>query len=129
MTAKLPPPKEHEVQAEIKQVLELCGLHVLHTTAYRQKGPSGVCKGVPDLLISHDELPWTYLGIEVKRPGKSVMFSSAEQKAMAEAQRFAVCQSVESAALAAVRWLQMMGVSEKALAKATNVLRGIQGAG
>lgn len=83
---------ESDVQEDIEYVLQLAGFQTLHTSAFRQKGPSGVSKGVPDLLVFHDKVPNVFIGLEVKRPGK-IKWSSEEQKAMAEAHRFWVAQS------------------------------------
>ena len=81
MSRGAPKPLEHDVQATIKQALELAGCDYFETTAYRQKGSSGVDKGVPDLLVTMAHTP-LMLGLEVKRPGKIVAstFSSTEQR-------------------------------------------------
>jgi hypothetical protein len=61
-------PRESDVQASIKDALIAAGFGVRHTSAFRQKGPSGVDKGVPDLLVAHLSLPGFYVGMEVKTP-------------------------------------------------------------
>lgn len=63
--ATIPQPKEHEVQKAIVDALRLCGFVVQETTAYRQKGASGVDKGIPDLLVWVPGLPCA-IGLEVK---------------------------------------------------------------
>lgn len=68
---KLPAPREHEVQAAIVDVLRLAGFVVLETTAYRQKGTSGVDEGIPDLLVYHPHCGMNCLGLEVKRSEKA----------------------------------------------------------
>ena len=59
-------PKESEIQEAIKEALVLAGFTVRHTSAFRQKGPSGVSPGIPDLLVYHSSLPGFYMGLEVK---------------------------------------------------------------
>lgn len=97
--------REHELQKQIVDALKIAGFDVLETTAYRQKGPSGVDKGVPDLLVSHKVLPVTFLGIEVKLPGK-IKWSSLEQRELWECGRFHVAQSPGQAVEKAVLWLE-----------------------
>lgn len=72
-------PSEHQVQASIVSALQLCGFTVQETTAYRQKGSSGVDKGIPDLLVWCPGLTLA-IGIEVKADSKS--WVSPEQKQM-----------------------------------------------
>jgi len=91
---------EHAVQLRIKEALELAGCSVRETTAYRQKGPSGIDKGIPDLLVFHPSLRGAYIGIEVKRP-KNWRWSSPEQEAGFQAGEFAVA-TCELEALQAV---------------------------
>lgn len=77
---KLPEPREHDVQDAIVQWLQLHQYYVLVTTAYKQRGSSGVQKGIPDLLVGHKRFgPGVLIGLEVKRPGKHE-FSSKEQR-------------------------------------------------
>ena len=76
----MPQPKEHHVQKAIVDALRLAGLEVQETTAYRQKGSSGVDKGVPDLLVYIPGLP-IIIGLEVKR--NQTAKRSPEQLAMA----------------------------------------------
>lgn len=90
-------PREHEIQAEIKTAVELAGFTVYETTAYRQKGPSGVDKGIPDLLVACDLYPHIYLGMEVKRDASKPKWSSPEQEQAARANRFVVVDSAASA--------------------------------
>lgn len=99
--------KEHDVQKQIVDALVLAGFEVLETTAYRQKGSSGVAKGIPDLLVSHKVLPLTFLGIEVKLPGE-IKWSSPEQKQLADEGRFTVAQSPAQAVSVAHCWLDSM---------------------
>lgn len=81
-------PKEHDVQRAVVQALRCAGFHVYETTAYRQKGPSGVDKGVPDLLVSHNLVRGYLVGLEVKRDRQAPL--SPEQKAAVEAERYVV---------------------------------------
>jgi hypothetical protein len=97
--------REHELQKQIVDALHLAGFEVMETTAYRQKGPTGVDKGIPDLLVSHKILPVTFLGIEVKLPGK-IKWSSLEQSELWERGRFHVAQSPEQAVEQASKWLE-----------------------
>lgn len=97
--------REHELQKQIVDALKIAGFDVLETTAYRQKGPSGVDKGVPDLLVSHKVLQTTFLGIEVKLPGK-IKWSSLEQRELWERGRFHVAQSPGQAVEQSTKWLE-----------------------
>lgn len=87
-------PSEHMVQAAIVEALQLCGLHVQETTAYRQKGSSGVDKGVPDLLVWCPGLP-VAIGIEVKADANSKV--SPEQQEMVAAGYYKVAWTPEMA--------------------------------
>ncbi len=97
--------REHELQKQIVDALKIAGFDVLETTAYRQKGSSGVDKGVPDLLVSHKVLPVTFLGIEVKQPGH-IKWSSLEQRELWERGRFHVAQSPVQAVEQSTKWLE-----------------------
>jgi hypothetical protein len=89
---KPPALKESDVQKLIVDALRLAGLTVLHTSAFKQKGPSGVSKGVPDLLVAHPLLNGCFIGIEVKRPGP-IKWSSEEQRLLYETGCTLVAQS------------------------------------
>ena len=112
--ARLPKPRpqlEHEVQAAIVAALQSVGFRVKETTAYRQKGSSGVDKGIADLLVFHRVFQvGECLCIEVKRPGP-IKFSSPEQELAYREDEFYVAQSVEEALIAA-RWY-LMSVSAR----------------
>jgi hypothetical protein len=99
-----PAATEHQVQAAIVDALRLAGFTVRETTAYRQKGPSGVDKGIPDLLVCHADIPSVYLGLEVKRPGRWV-WSSVEQRQAYEREEFHVVDSPKGALQVACRFL------------------------
>lgn len=120
---------EHAVQASIVAAIRLCGFAVYETTAYRQKGPSGVDKGIADLLIPHPTLPWTALCMEIKRPG-DVKWSSLEQELAFKSKHFTVAQSIEEALAALKAWLWEMPMLEQSrrnpLIRIDNVARGIQ---
>ncbi len=120
-----PKATEHEIQAAIVDALRLAGLTVYETTAYRQKGPSGVDKGIPDLLVCSDQLPWTYLGIEVKRPGCENKFSSSEQERACSERRFVVATSPEEALGHAAYWLQAVSISDT-IESINRVLRALK---
>lgn len=87
-------PRERDVQDAIVKVLELCGMTVLHTSAWRQKGPSGVAPGVPDLLVFIPGMPLVAVGLEVKRRGGVL---SPAQKLHIEAGRYQVVRSPQAA--------------------------------
>jgi hypothetical protein len=94
-TSKVPPRAaltEHQIQGQILDALRACGLTVYSTTAYKQKGPSGVDRGVPDLLVCVDGATGLYIGLEVKRPG-SWKYSSEEQRQAHDAGRFRIVLS------------------------------------
>lgn len=60
---------ERDIQEAIVKALEVCGCIVMQTSAWRQRGPSGVTPGIPDLLVRWPGLtPGYVLGIEVKAP-------------------------------------------------------------
>lgn len=102
--ARLLNPKEYAVQDAIIKTLRLAGFGVLHTSAFRQKGASGVSKGVPDLLVYHELVPQTFFALEVKRPGP-IRYSSPEQKRLAEINVIAVAQDEHTALALAHNWL------------------------
>lgn len=84
---------ESDIQEGIVKALELLGCTVLHTSAFRQKGPSGVSKGVPDLLFRHSAWPeFVFAGMEVKRPGGR---ASSEQRFYSEAGWYPIVFSIE----------------------------------
>ena len=99
----MPVVKEHDIQREIVIAVRFCGLEVYETTAYKQKGPSGVDKGIPDLLVCVPGHP-IYIGVEVKRPGGAaspIKYSSPEQRAAHEKGHFVIATSL-GAALACI---------------------------
>ncbi len=89
----MPRPRENDVQTQILDALRFAGFAPLHTSAHRQKGASGVSKGIADILIPIPGLP-CYLGWELKRPGK-VSWSSQEQKEAHILGQFDLVQSLE----------------------------------
>ncbi|MCW5936753.1 MAG: VRR-NUC domain-containing protein [Fimbriimonadaceae bacterium] len=84
---KKPVPRERQVQESIVEALQLAGFDVKHTSAWRQKGASGVSKGIPDLLVWHPRCEMMCFGIEVKRPGGCL---SPEQREAVEKGRYRV---------------------------------------
>lgn len=98
----LEPPLESTVQATIESALIVAGFRIDSTVTHRQKGPSGISKGIPDLLVGHELAPFLYLGMEVKRPGR-IEYSSPEQKEKHREQRFEVVQD-EVRALTLAHW-------------------------
>lgn len=81
---------ETQLQFAIVDVLKLAGFSVKHTSAFRQTGPSGVSKGIPDLLVSHRGIPLCYFGMEVKLPQGKL---SPEQKQAVSAREYVVVRS------------------------------------
>jgi|CXWL01.1.fsa_nt_gi hypothetical protein len=76
-------PLEKDVQHSIVQTLRVAGAYVKETTAYKQKGSSGVDLGIPDLLVSHPSRRLIYLGIEVKRDEKAARTQLSPSQALA----------------------------------------------
>ena len=95
---RLPVPKESDVQAAIVDALRLAGLVVDHTSAFRQKGGSGVSKGVADLIVYHPLESGLGILVEVKKPGR-VKWTSKEQEAHYKAGRNLLAQSPKDALL------------------------------
>jgi len=76
---KVPPQTEHQIQSDIVKIFRIHGYEVMVTTAFMQKGASGVQKGIPDLLVHREDWgPGVLVGLEVKRPGGK--FTSHEQE-------------------------------------------------
>jgi hypothetical protein len=120
------PPKEHEVQKSIVDALRLAGCTVRETTAYKQKGPSGVDKGVPDLLVFVPVVqgPKVYIGLEVKRDGKAPL--TPEQKAAVESGEYSIVWSPEQALQAVEKELWNMCVlPSQRCDRIANVLAGL----
>ncbi len=122
-----PKPREHEIQAAIVDALHLAGLTVYETTAYRQKGASGVDKGIPDLLVVHPEMQSTYMGIEVKRPGP-VTWSSIEQRIAHAEGHFALAQCPREALRLVMNWLLVTRTGGLTVDKLERTLRGLEAA-
>lgn len=93
---------EHEIQGQMVDALRAAGLVVLETTAYRQRGPSGVDRGVPDLLVF---VPGVLgcVGLEVKAAKGRI---SVAQRELLNAGVIMVVRSVEDALLAVQVWLK-----------------------
>jgi len=65
--APIPPGSEGDVQKAITDALTLAGCDWWSTSAHRQKGPSGVTKGIPDLFVRLPSMArGIAVGIEVK---------------------------------------------------------------
>lgn len=99
-------PREHEIQAAIVDALRLAGLTVFETTAYRQKGPSGVDRAIPDLLVSVDIMPRCYIGIEVKTDVTKPKWSSPEQEQAFKEGRFFLADDPDEALIGVELWLR-----------------------
>lgn len=111
-TKKPAPPLEADVQAGIKQALELAGWTVLSTSARRQKAPSGVSRGVPDLLAGHPDLGPVWVGLEVKRSeAHRAKWSCPEQERLAQLGLTAVVWSAPTALVHAARVADGLGAS------------------
>lgn len=98
------PISETQLQNLIVDALQLAGLTVYHTSAFKQKGASGVSKGIPDLLVVHPQIQCCFIGIEVKRPGPidKIRWSSPEQKEGYYSKHFHLAQSPEDALRAVI---------------------------
>jgi hypothetical protein len=125
---------ELDLQAAIKDVGSLCGFTVKNTTAFRQKGSSGVDRGIADQLWSHRLCPGIYLAIEVKLPGKRFCYSSREQGAAANAGEINVVTSPFEAADRALWFLTIYAVEScparsraYAIAKVAGVRQKLEG--
>lgn len=116
-------PKEHEIQAQIVKILQVCGFEVKETTAYRQKGPSGCDKGIPDLLCWHPALGSLCIGLEVKRDQKAKV--TPEQADMVAQGFYEVVWTVEMALESVLRALPDDSTLSIANLKAR--LRGVLG--
>lgn len=74
--------KERYIQEAIVAALAAAGCVVYQTTAWRQRGPSGVTPGIPDLLVHVPGMRQGHLiALEVKGP-KGII-SPAQQAAFA----------------------------------------------
>jgi hypothetical protein len=92
-----------------------------------QRGASGVMKGIPDLLIHHEALPFILLGIEVKKPGRPV-WTSTEQRANYEKQVFHLAQSEVEALTQAHNWLaNALGPDHAAVDRSRRTLTSLLG--
>jgi hypothetical protein len=110
--------RESDLQSAIEGALRAAGLTVLHTSAFRARGPLGTTPGVPDLLVSCGRSP-LWLGLEVKTPRGRL---SPAQKELAEEGRVVVVRSVEDAAEACL--LHIRGLP----ARTERNLRALSGA-
>lgn len=99
---KLPTPLEKDIQDSIVTALNLAGFQVLHTSAPKQRGSSGVSYGIPDLLIYHTAVPYNMLGIEVKRPGGKVR---PHQQKLADSNVYHIAYTDVEALTQAHSWL------------------------
>ena len=93
-------PTERDAQENGQQALRLAGFIVRHTSAWRQKGPSGVSRGIADLLVKHPACDLDIsLELEYKRPGK-IKYTSEEQRFAHEKGYIRIAQTDEEA----LRW-------------------------
>lgn len=86
--------KEHDIQKGVVKALELAGLTVLWTSTMKQYCPSGVAKGVPDILVFTPGIPYI-IGIEMKRGPKAKR--SPEQIRMADQGFYSFATNIEEA--------------------------------
>lgn len=100
------PQKESDVQAACVAALSAAGFEVMHTSAFRQRGPSGTSPGVPDLLVASDAVPCCLLGLEVKTARGSL---SAAQRRLVLAGHIHVVRSPAEAVDRAREWLEVYG--------------------
>lgn len=122
---------EYSTQSSIVDALKLAGFSVRKTVAFRQKGPSGVDKGIADLLVFHPCFaPFFALCIEVKKPGP-IKWSSPEQRDAHEDGEFDVAQSAEQALEIGIAALELSDSKAKRIyvEKAQKILDAIRRAG
>lgn len=107
---KLFEPTEAETQRAIIELLRLAGFKVWSSSRVRRRcsqcgsfssGGDGVDKGLPDIVFCHPRIPRLMGGIEVKGPKTAI---SPEQRAAADLDCYAICRSVDEAALAVFVW-------------------------
>jgi hypothetical protein len=106
-----PQVRERDVQAAIVQALELAGFVVLTTSQVQATKGSSI--GIADLIVQHEVAGPSALLMEVKRPGK-VVFTSAQQEALAAKRLTTVVQSPIEAVDAAYWWL-VVEIDHKAI--------------
>lgn len=118
---------ETMLQRAIVDTLVLAGFSVKHTSAFLQKGPSGVSKGIPDLLVSHRAIPHRYVGMEVKMPNGKLTPEQQQAVLMGE---YIVVRSPEEATRAAFTFLtggdHLPNPSETDIATVQRVLRSLK---
>lgn len=117
---------ETMIQAAIVETLVLAGFSVKHTSAFLQKGASGVSKGIPDLLVSHRAIPCRYFGMEVKMPNGKL---SPEQQQAVLLGEYVVVRTPKEALEHAVKLLQAtepIQVPDLALNIALRTLRSLK---
>ena len=117
---------ETMLQRAIVDTLVLAGFSVKHTSAFLQKGPSGVSKGIPDLLVSHVGIPLCYFGMDVKMPNGKL---SPEQQQAVSAREYVVVRTPTEALEHAVKFLQAtepIQVPDIALNIALRTLRSLK---
>jgi hypothetical protein len=86
--------EETSIQKSIVDVLRLCGVTVLHTSAFSVRGPVGSAKGVPDLLCWVEDSPGLIWGLEVKTPkGRP----TPEQREYSSKGAYSIVRSIEDA--------------------------------
>jgi hypothetical protein len=114
---------ERDIQAAIVEALELAGCSCMQTSAWRQKGPSGITKGIPDLLVRWPGLAaGLTLGIEVKSlTGK---LSPEQVQAQADGFSIGVARSAKDA-LTLVAERMDYTVPESVRLRIREVLRGL----
>lgn len=114
---------ERDIQEAIVDALHLCGCTVYQTSAWRQKGPSGVMPGIPDLLVRWPGMASGFtLGIEVKAPKGTV--SPAQVAAMLEGVCVGIAHSPREALQFVVDAMDY-SVPEALRLKAIEILRGL----
>lgn len=106
---------EAQVQQQIVEGLQAFGYDVLVTSARSVRKGTGADYGVPDLLVTHRHWPLGMLGIEVKRPGQAVKWSSPKQRELWEGGHTAVAKSLEEACFAIAFYERLCLLFDEAL--------------
>ena len=94
---------EARLQGEIRRALELHGMHVWSTSAFRQRGPSGVSPGIPDLyVLDPARRRAAFMEVKTKRGRLSAAQMRFLQSALDAGQTCLVVRSVDDA----LRWME-----------------------
>lgn len=109
--------REEDLEMSIIQALRGLGFEVVHTSAKRQKGGSGVSKGVPDLLVSRrprwneasplQPRPWLGMEVKSKDAKGNWKYSCVEQRDLHAAGFTCVVTTIDQAVMEACKFFGM----------------------